>query len=251
MKGFTIRKVGIGDGVQYTSLPENYFRETGKKLIDISEPWYLDYNPYVQRGITTTADQVIELWNYPEAYPWPKIRDSVYLSNAEIHASVFGIKNTPLIRPRLYRFEDFPVEKREKILFHPVGKSHGQLPWQIIDHVIKKYKPTGRLYQIGLPGEVDLGIPKIETPTMWDLVKVISEARMFIGVDSGPSWIAACYPDVTIKKVRVHFQSGFHTPSSWVPLQIGHMHSFWDDRAFQIFGPYEEDCGFTMSYRKL
>lgn len=248
-KGFTIRQVGIGDGVQFTSLPENYFRATGKKLIDLSEPWYLDFNPYIERN--KTPDETTELWNYPTIYPWPHIRDSVYLSNAEIHASIFGVKNPPLIRPRLYQFEDFPFVQREAILFHPYGNSHGALPDHVIEHVITKYKPTHRLYQIGMPNDPDLGIPRISTPSMWDLVKVISECRMLIGVDSGPSWIAACYPDVVIKKVRTKFQFGYCEPPDWAPLDVKNPHSFWDDRMFQIHNTTGDDVGFTASYRRL
>lgn len=249
MKGFTIRPVGIGDGVQFTSLPENYFWSTGQRLIDVSKPWYLDHNPYVDRN--SEPKEVTELWNYPGLYPWPKVRDTVYMSNAEIHASVFGVKNPSLIRPRLYQHEDFPFSKRSLILFHPIGKSHGVLPDFVIDHVIKKYKPTGNLFHIGLPDDPDFGIPKISTPGPWDLVRVISEARMVIGADSGPSWIAACYPDIVVKKVRVKFQFGYCEPKDWVPLDVKNSHSFWDDRMFQIFNTFAEDVGFTSSYKKL
>lgn len=247
--GFTIRQVGIGDGVQFTSLPENYFRATGKKLIDVSEPWYLDHNPYIIRG--ETPDQVLELWNYPKKYEWPKLRDSVFMSNAEVHTSLYGIRNPKLIRPRLYKYEDFKFEHRESILFHPYGKSHGALPDHVIDHVLKKYKPTGRLVQVGLPSDPDLGIQRVYASNLWDLAGLISEARLFIGVDSGPSWIAACYPDIQIKKVRTKFQYGYCDPEDWVALDVNNPHSFWDDRMFQIHNTGEDDMGFTLSYKKL
>lgn len=249
MKGFSIRPVGIGDGIQFTSLPENYFKLTGGKLIDVSRPWYLDFNPYVERA--ATPDKIIELWNYPKRYEWPTVRDSVYLSNAEIHASIFGIKNPTLIRPRLYRYEDFPFDKRNLILFHPFGNSHGSLPDQVIDHVIEKYQKTGRLVQIGLPTDPDLGLIRADTPDLWDLVKLISECRMLIGIDSGPAWIAACYPDVVVKKVRTKFQFGYCEPQDWIPLDVKNSHSFWDDRMFQIFNTFEDDVGFTQSYKRL
>lgn len=247
-QGFTIRQVGIGDGIQFTSLPENYYKKTGYYLIDLSEPWYLDYNPFVQRK--HPAKNVKELWNYPKFYEWPKIRNSVYLSNSEIHLSVFGLKNPHLIRPRLYRYEDYPFQKRHKILFQTHGKSHDALPDEVISHVIKKYKSED-LFHIGLPTDPDYGIPKIMTPHLWDLVKEISECRMLIGPDSGPAWIAACYPDVIIKKVRTKFQFGYESPEDWIPLDINNPHSFWDDRMFQIYNIFEEDCGFTQSYKKI
>lgn len=252
--GVTIRQVGIGDGIQYTSLPENFYKKTGQKLIDVSKPWYFDDNPFVLRDIE--PKKTIELWNYPPnkpgtLYDWPHLRDSVYLSNAEIHLAVMGLRDPHLIRPRLYRYENFPFEWRERVLFHPFGRSHGALPDHIIQHVITKYRGTGELYQIGLPTDPDLGIKRIHTATLWELSQTISQARMLIGVDSGPSWIAACYPDVIIKKIRTQFQFGYCEPKDWVPLDVKNSHSFWDDRVFQIFNTFEEDVGFTYSYNKL
>lgn len=251
MNAFTIRQTGIGDGVQFTSLPENYFRVFGKKLIDVSHGWYFDFNPYVDRSKTATVDETLELWNYPTKYAWPKVRESVYMNNAEIHASLFHVESPTLIRPRLYRFEDYPFEEREAILFHPFGKSHGALPDFVIDHVLKKYKASGRLYQIGLASEPSLGISRIITSNIWDLCELIAKSSMLIGVDSGPSWIAACYPDVVVKKVRTKFQFGYCEPKDWVPLDVRNPHSFWDDRAFQIYNTFEDDVGFTLSYKKL
>lgn len=249
---FTIRQVGIGDGVQFTSLPENFFKRTGKKLIDVTCPWYLDYNPYIIRDPNIIPKKAHELWNYPRQYEWPKPRQSVYMSNAEIHCSVLGIQDPCLIRPRLYRFEDFPFNKRETILFHPFGRSHGALPDYVIDHVIKKYNNDNYdLYQIGLESDPDIGIQRAITPTLWDLAELISKCRMLIGVDSGPSWIGICYPDVIVKKVRTKFQFGYCEPKDWVPLDVYNEHSYWDDRAFQIFNTFEEDVGFTQSYQKL
>ncbi len=252
--GIRIRQVGIGDGVQFTSLPENYFRAKGEKLIDLSEGWFFDHNPYVERGTFPLRDE-IELWNYPPMYSWPKVRGSVYLSNAEVHASVLGVKNPVLIRPRLYKHEDpCAFRERKQILFHPYGKSHGALPESVIQHVVEKYGGTGQLVQIGLPSEPTIkNLVKLTPSSMWDLALLISRARMFIGIDSGPSWIAACYPDVVTKKVRTKFQFALKTAHNWVPLEEGHIHSFWDDQ--NLFNIYhclgDDDVGFMQSFRKL
>lgn len=248
-EGFTIKPtIGIGDKVQFSSLPENYYRATGNRLVDVSKSWIFDFNPYVQRDVLLSPDRILELWNFGvEFRPKPRAH-GVYLSNAEHHAALFGVPVT-LNRPRLYCFESFPFEKRSKILLQTRGVSHGHMPPEIIDHVIKKYKSTGCLYQIGNKDEPDLGLPKIETPTLWDLARELSQARMLIGMDSGPSWIAACYPDVIIKKVRTkpspeHFRT-------WVPLEVDNIHAHWDDRIFQIFNTSREDVGFTSSYLKI
>lgn len=258
--GVSVREnIGVGDKLQYSSLPENYFRATGLKLLDMSRPWFWDFNPYVIRDDEATPEKVIDLWNWPHKYEWPRPqldkehgkRPDVYLTNAEIWASLLGVKHPTLARPRLYRFENYPFEKREWILFHPFGKSHGAMPDYMIEHVIKKYGPTYQLYQVGLSSDPDLGIPRLYTENLWSLAEVISKARLFIGIDSGPAWIAACYPDVQVKKVRVRVVNGQRPYCGWVPLEIDNFHSHWDDRAFQVFTTTDDDCGFMLSWKKL
>lgn len=257
MIGVTIRdNIGIGDKLQFSSLPENYFRATNQKLVDVSNSWIFDHNPYVLRNVPKEKIKIVrELWNFPhkEDYRNPRkyVNDpTVYLSNAEVHATRF---NVPVVmnRPRLYRFEDFPFHQRTKILLQTHGKSHGALPEHVIKHVISKYKPTGQLFHIGLPTDPDYGIPKVATPTIWDLIELISRARMLIGPDSGPTWIAACYPDVVCKKVRLRKVAGQKEMQDWVPLEITNIHSHWDDRLAQICNPTEDDQGFMPSYRRL
>jgi len=257
MLGISIREnIGMGDKIQFSSIPENYFRATGQKLFDVSKCWIFDHNPFVVRSIDgVVVERTIELWNFPQIRPWRNPRKypkdpTVYLSNAEAMASCLEI---PIVlnRPRLYFKEDFPFHERKKILFHPKGKSHGILPHHIIEHVINKYKPTGELYQIGLKDDPDFGIPKIETKDVWELAEVISQSRMLIGADSGPSWVAACYPDVIVKKVRTRVVHGQKEPKDWVPLEINNVHSHWDDRLFSIHNPTEDDLGAFPSYRRL
>lgn len=249
MIGISIHpRIGLGDSLQFSSLPENYFRATGKKLVDLTRPWFFDHNPFVMRGAVTKLERTVELWNFgPKQYDFPKPRPlGVYLSNAEIHAAVLNVP-ARLIRPRLYQFEDFRFEDRRMILVHVDGRSHGTLPTHVIDHIVKKYAPTGQLYQIGVGGP-DVA-KRLLTPTFWDLAKAISMARMFIGIDSGPSWVAACFPDVALKVVRV--KPDVDTLRTWVPLEVQNIHAHWDDRCRQTFNVSDEDVGFTYSYRKL
>lgn len=259
MIGISIKpSIGIGDALQYSSLPENYFRHTGKKLVDISKPWFFDHNPYITRENVKTS-RIQEMWNFgPTQYQWPNPRTKemfllgrnekvpgVYLSNAEIWASLFEV---PIVlnRPRLYHFEDFPFEKRTHILFQTEGKSHGSMPTHIVEHVKRKYKHC-ELFHIG-PGPHH-GLHHIETPSLWGLAHLISEAKMLIGMDSGPSWIAACY-DVIVKKVRTK-PNPPELFKDWVPLEIKNVHSMWDDRCHQIFNITEDDIGFTYSYKRI
>lgn len=252
MDGISVAKAkGFGDVIQFTSLPENYYRATGKKLVDVDCSWVFDHNPYVVRDYKGKLGRVVDMWNFsPLKWHWPipgDDRPPVYHCNAEIWAQVWGVKAS-LIRPRLYCFENFPFEKRELILLHTDGKSHGKLQDHIIKHVIDKYGPTGKLHLIGKPTE-KYGLPHFETPTIWDLAKLISQSRMLIGSDSGPSWLAACYPDVIVKKVRQ--RPSAENYSTWTPLAVKNFHSHWDDRIFQIFNTTEHDVGPFQSYRRM
>ena len=257
MLGISIKKgIGIGDGLQFSSLPENYFRATGQKLLDVSWPWFFDHNPYVVRDKSIKAEKVIELWNFsPQQYEWPRprppSRPAVYLSNAEIWAEVLKVPCV-LNRPRLYRYESFPYSKRKNILFHTSGKSHGELPQHVVEHVLKKYAGSGCLYQVGPidATQKKLGVTQLQTESLWDFAELVSSARLFIGIDSGPSWVANCYPDVVVKKIRVK-PNPPRLFKDWTPLEIRNVHSHWDDRCHQVFNLSEDDIGFTYSYTRL
>lgn len=251
--------IGIGDALQYSSLFENYFNAKGQKLIAMDRHWFLEYNPYVvhfEPESMSIPTKIMQMWNFsPTQYQWPiprrtEQRPAVYLSNAEIWASLFDVP-VVLNRPRLYRFEDFPFDERQLILLHTNGVSHGHMPAHIVDHIFRKYGQSGNLVRVGNPKDgLYPDIPIIQTPTLWDLASIISQARMFIGMDSAPSWIAACYPDVVVKKIRTKP----NPPSmfgDWVPLEIRNIHSHWDDRCHMIFNTSEQDIGFTYSYRRI
>ncbi len=252
MLGISIKPtIGIGDALQFSSTPQNYFAAKGEMLIDVSKPWFFDHNPFLMRT-TEKATETLEMWNFgPRQREWVTPREApapaVFLSNAEVGASFYGVPVT-LNRPRLYRFEDFPYERREMILLHVQGRSHGAMPRHVVEHVLKKYGPTKKLFIVG-PSSVDYGIPAIKTETLWDLAELISQARMLIGVDSGPAWIAACYPDVIVKKIRT--KPSIDVLRSWTPLEIRNIHSHWDDRCHHIFNISDHDVGFTSSYRKI
>lgn len=257
MLGISIRTtIGIGDQLQFSSLPENYYRARGERLFDMSGLWFFDHNPYVSRDPLdkpTIPALIKELWNFGDKqYVWPRPRvgayPQVYQSNAEIWAAYMGVPVT-LNRPRLYRFEGFPFAAREDILFQTTGRSHGVLPEEIVRHVLEKYGPTGRLKTIGPKHPMLQSIPHYDTPTLWDLAEVISKASMLIAPDSGPSWIGACYPDVRVKKIRT--KPDINLLKDWVPLDIQNIHAHWDDRCHEIFNVSEYDVGFTQSYLRI
>lgn len=242
-------RLGVGDRIQFSSIPENYFRTTGEKIIDIDKHWIFDYNPYVVRDEEPTTE--INIWDaYCHNVPRYQYDRSVLLSNAEAWSRHFQNYRIVLNRPRLYMFEQFPYHLRQHVLLHTQGISHGKLPEYIVKHVLDKYGSQVRL--IGFQHEWEYNLPKpefIKTEQLWDLVDVISKAKMLIGVDSGPSWIAMCYPDVVTKKVRMF--PAVEALKTWVPLEWCRLGSYWDDRAASVHNISDDDVGFTYSYRRL
>lgn len=245
MIGLSVKKtIGIGDAVQFTSAPENYFRATGQKVVDVQRHWVFDHNPYVIRGAPRPM-KTFELWNYK---PEPSPRHGVYLSLAERYTHIMGVPCV-MSRPRLYRFEE-PIKfsSRRLILFQTEGVSHGPMPAHIIKHVKEKYGGPD-LYQFGLPSMPDVGLPRICPVDLWDCARILSEAKIFIGLDSGPSWISACYSDVVTKIVRT--KPTLNVLKDWVPLNSSNIHSHWDDRARMVYNPSDDDVGFTWGYRRI
>lgn len=258
--------LGIGDAVQFSSLPENFFRNYGQCLVDLDHHWIFDHNPYVIRfdkNEPQMPDLVIDLWRDFELLKcnMRKLQYSplVFTSNAEANLSIFAhvFEARPKIflnRPRLYCYEDYPIEKRQLILLHTTGRSNGAMPDFLIEHIVNKYGPTGELVQIAGPKDkiVDK-LPILRPINIWAAAEIISQARMFIGVDSGLAWIAACYPDVQIKKIRLTKPWGvvgnWH---DWVPLQLGHPASHWDDPGiFELYNLEDFDAGIFKSWRRI
>ena len=242
---------GLGDRMQFTSLPENFYMAKGYKLIDTEKSWIFDHNPYVLRD--TAPDFTLDIWGMPHHREILKSRRiGAFTSNAERHSSIFGITDLCLSRPRLYKFEDFPFHERKNILFHTTGKTQHTLPQHVIDHVLEKYGCED-FYQIGSEKDPPIvGVKRIITPTFWDLAEVISSAKMCICVDSGPSWVAAAYPDVILKRIRVTFYEGSRRKEQFIPLEIVNDDSHWDcTTCFKTYNCTEKSIGFTESYRKI
>lgn len=76
----------------YTSLPENYFRNTGQKLIDVERSWAYEHNPFVLRD--EDPDEVIDLWRLP-------LGDGPYASLALRICEAFQLPMTYLRHARL------------------------------------------------------------------------------------------------------------------------------------------------------
>ena len=86
--------------------------------------------------------------------------------------------------------------------------------------------------------------------TIWDSVKEIAEAPIFIGVPSGPIVIAMCYPRTNIRVYEPQFPA-MVLENWYVPMDANFPHHQWHDWGFKIFNRYDVDLGVTHSYTKI
>ena len=253
----------MGDKLQFASFPENYYKNTGEKVIDLDCAWVFDHNPFVVRGEAPTS--VVNLWRHP----WPQLSGihgrqfsskPIFFSIADRTACIF--KHVAYLRhPKLYVYEDLPtLEKR--VVIHTTGKrdaainrecgeDHSRvLSEEIIDHIRTKYRNYD-IIQVGLADDIDAHVVDCRgLGEIRDVVKIIAQACIFIGVDSGPSWISACYPAIFRKKILVQYPPRFLV-ESFVPMHLLVPHQHWHDPGFMYFNRSEDDAGVTYSYRKL
>ena len=253
---------GLGDQLQFSSVPENHYRNTGEKVVDVDRSWIFDHNPYVVRD--ATPDRVVDLW----ATPFP-LRNGitheqyaakpVFFSLAERTSSIFG-HVAYLRHPRLYRYEDLPrIDKR--VVLHTTGKrlppvtAQGEdaprvLTEEIIEHVRSAYRGW-EIVQVGSKDDLDARVVDCRgLPDIWEMVKVVAQASVFIGVDSGPYWVAACYPHIFRKKVLMQYPPE-HLRNRFVPMHAINLHVHWHDLSCLYFNRTRDDAGVTYGFPKL
>jgi hypothetical protein len=254
----------IGDKLQFSSFPENWYRNTGERVIDLDRSWVFDDNPFVVRE--EQPDRVIDLLDAP----WPGkerlqgnqyVRKPIYFSHAERTCSIFG-HVAYLRHPRLYRYEDLPVLERRVVLhttganypsgppFYDMGEDRQRvLPSEIIEHIRSTYRDY-ELIQIGGREDLDARVIDRRGLDIWEAVKIIAQASIFIGVDSGPYWIAACYPGIFRKKILVQYPPDY-LRCAFVPMHALNFHTHWHDAACLYYNRSNDDAGITYSYLKL
>ena len=253
---------GLGDKLQFSSFPENHFRNTGEKVVDLDRSWIFAHNPYVVRD--SPHDRALDLW----AAPFPRRKGvtheqyaakPVFFSLAERTSSILG-HVAYLRHPRLYRFEDLPRLER-RVVLHTTGKklppvtAQGEdaprvLSAEIIEHVRSAYRGF-EIIQVGSRDDVDAGVvDRRGLAEIWEVVKIIAQASIFIGVDSGPYWIAACYPGIFRKKVLMQYPAQF-LRERFVPMHLINLHVHWHDLSCLYFNRTRDDAGVTYAFTKL
>lgn len=247
MAGQLRKHLGLGDQVQFTSFPENYFLNTGEKVVDVDNNPLFDYNPFVVRGITPS--KVLDLWfmTAKREYTLKKWIPSVCERNS--HFS--GLKECYIRHPKLYLHENIPL-KPSQICVHLTGVSTGNCPDEIADKIRENYKGF-EIIQIGLATDkryeqfIDgRGL------SFWDSAKVIAESLIFIGISSSMMNVAACYPR-GIKKIIIteSDEERADVMADMMPMDSNRGHYHWLDWGFCFYNKTKRDIGVSFSYLKI
>ena len=236
-------ELGIGDKVQFCHIPENFYKNYGVKLIDVSNCWVFDKNPCIERGVN--PDKVLDLWSLP-------YNNGDYLSRAEFFNSFFKFSKIYCRSTRLYFNEEPKHIIPNKICLHSQGISSKSIfSCKIIEKIKERYGNYD-IVQVGGKGDVDCGVNDLRGLKMWDTVKEISTSAIFIGVNSGMMNIANCYPHIN-KKIIIDLSSGQFDENlnGFSPLSANHHLFGWVDYGWQYYNDTELDIGCTYSYNKI
>jgi len=227
---------GIGDKLQFGAVPENYYRNFGKKVVDLSNCWVFDHNPYVTRELKREeVTGYINLWMV-------QFPPEDFLSYGERQTIKFGWPKCYLRHPRLYKFEDVDIEPKT-VVVHTNGKSEGGvMSDRMIDQIVKNYKGY-KIFQIGGPNDRPTPFEQARGLSMWDSAELIASSQIFIGVNSSMMNIANCYP-------RVHRKVVIHRPDVSQYYPVSRMSS-WIDYNWTYIADEEDDVGVCYSYKKV
>lgn len=227
---------GIGDKLQFGAVPENYFRNFGKKVADLSNCWVFDHNPYVVRDFKREdITDVLNLWHV-------SFLAEDYLSYGERQTIKFGWPKCFLRHPRLYRFEDAEINPRT-VVVHTNGRSEGGvMPDHMIDQIAKNYKGW-KIFQIGGNDDRQTPFESARGLGLWESAELIATSQVFIGVNSSMMNIANCYPRVHRKIFINRVDTPLYYPVS--------KYSSWIDYNWTYITASEDDEGVAYSYRKI
>lgn len=281
---------GMGDKIQFSSLPETFYKWHGVRLIDATNCWVFDHNPYVRRDVKKSLKVKFEEgFNIPALYceekDWvdPSIRGTQIIRKKRRPDHPMFIKLYPSYQegwvttsrnvwlnqyiginpfqkleldfprgPRLYKYEDPNQVKKDQITIH-VGPSRG-LPRRFIpDYVlneIKKRYSSYNIIQIG--SEKDHDSPFIDKRGLpiWETIEIIAKSSIFIGINSGPMHVANCYPHINKKMIASAVDEGSLKRFEPLAGRISE-HFSWVDYGWQYYTTDDYDVGRLYSYKRI
>ena len=235
-----------GDAIQYSCVPENYFRTTGEKLIDVSKSFVFDHNPFVLRD--EKPDDVINLWTHH--FPHTDEDSNRYLSKSERWCAGLGIKMF-LRHPRLYIYENIekaPLGESRTISVHCSGKSRGHLSDKIVEHIRQKYEKYN-IIQVGGTRDRTTSFIDFRGANFWESARTIANSDIFIGIDSAMYHVSRCYPSVRRKVIIQDNHFNKEQLKKFHPFREGF--DDWIDFDTEYFNEFDYDIGVTNALHKI
>jgi len=247
---------GIGDKLVVSSFPENIYKNTGNKVIDVDNCRVFDYNPYVLRQaeyeVGMRHEDICALFNYKNV-------TKPFISFPERAVLGLGLEKVYLRNPRLYAYEDATQEK--KICLHSSGSSKDRhIPQEAIANILDRY-PYHEIIQIGYKKDIPLSekFPRIIDRTseksvdaaFWETAYEIATCEIYIGIDSGWVHMANAYNRVR-KKIFLNY--GEDLLENFVPNVMNPNPSLpvfsnpWFDFNWEYYNTFKRDIGVTRSY---
>jgi len=248
----------IGDRLIFSALPEMVFEQTGKKVVDLDPKgfnWFWDNNPFVVRD--EKVKRIVPLQLIADQSTHGRYYRNLpnFLSIVDKYCSIFGLECT-IRHPKLYKYEN---EKRnpKKVILTTQGALDemmgGEMYDRILsDEIIEQIKNNYKEYdiiQIGSKGDKDAGVIDKRGLSIWESVKEVSEASIYIGVNTGVMWIASCYPHIAKKVILCQYSE--ESLKYFIPMNVDDHHTVWCDYSNQFFNATNRDIGITTSYLKI
>mgnify|MGYP003136097968 FL=1 len=233
---------GMGDRIQWSCLPEAFYKWYGRKLIDVNKSWVFDHNPYVQRrhdssNVKIKFEELELACLYCDKVDWinpnqqgmkfsSASQDShkllifdlfpSYLDHNITSSRTFWLLERLGIYPnqkpeldiprgsRLYKYEDPNNVKKDQIAIHvgPSESTKQEIPDYVMDKINERYSGY-KIIQIGSPTDNKSPFIRKTGLDIWQSIKIIAQSSIFIGINSGPMNIANCFPHIN-KKIIIN-----------------------------------------------
>lgn len=246
-----------GDLLSRSSLPENYYRNTGEKLININNLEFFKYNPFCLQGSdihpnTLSRVEVRDIWRF--TVPNADLNQN-FKTMAHGICAKWRLEKCYKTNPDIYLYHEFETNKIPRsICVAPQGQTVGCVPIHILNFIRNKY-PSHNLFQIGLKTDVDANVDFDRREIgFFESCKLVAECETMITIDSLPMWIARMYPSVRLKVILVNKDE--EECRKFLPLgypfdEKENRWFSWIELNTEYYNVFERDIGCTRSFLSI